>query len=219
MDMNALLDRLTARRTEMRMSEQEVSRAGGSDDLIRNWRRAMADGKTPSPRVEGLQKIADKLGVTVAWLTGNDAQVQSDFRFSEDARPFIMPKTLVSENGEIDPLALMFNERADHTGTIEVSDDMPALGLNAGDVLVYDMGRLPVAGEIAVANEIGGDGGRSWRIYRYLPPYLMGGDTRIQAHPVNMGALRSDSERQSLAILGTVIGMVRGIAAPRNHTN
>lgn len=70
MDMEAVLNRIAERRKELNLSEAALGRNSGlSGDAVRNWRRAVADGKQPGANVNSLNAIARTLDVSYSWLT------------------------------------------------------------------------------------------------------------------------------------------------------
>jgi transcriptional regulator with XRE-family HTH domain len=205
MNIKLLLDRVTQRREQLGLSEAEIAQAGGSIDLIRNWRRAERDGKPLSPRLQSLQSIADRLGVTVAWLTGeDDAATPDSAGFSETARAFDFSTIIDAETS--DPLAAILGHHGKHLTTMLCTADMPAFALLRDDVVVADMSRTPVQGELAVINGTNEhSSARSMRVMRYLPPYLMDGGQKLLEMPM------PDNE---LPVLFAVVGIIRGCKAP-----
>ena len=74
MDMKALVQRIDQRLEALGLSAAEVStRATGSPDTIRNWKRAAARGIKRGATVQKLEPIARVLGTKVSWLTASDA--------------------------------------------------------------------------------------------------------------------------------------------------
>lgn len=64
MDMKKILDRIDARRAELNLSDRQISlRAGQSQDLVRNWRRALAAGKDSGANAGSLAAVANVLGI------------------------------------------------------------------------------------------------------------------------------------------------------------
>jgi transcriptional regulator with XRE-family HTH domain len=69
MELPAILERIDKHRTQLGLSDRALSlRASGSGDLIRNWRRAVAEGKASSVNHVSLQSVANALGVTIEAL-------------------------------------------------------------------------------------------------------------------------------------------------------
>lgn len=221
MDINALLDRISARARDLRISETEVSRAVGSADMIRNWRRAVADGKSISPRHDSLVGIAKRLGVPVPWLIG---EVDGDpppvaaaepryltakepsSGFSENAAPYqVLPQA--PRDGDTDQTALLraiYGRRAVQPSALRLIVALPAFGLQAGDILVIDLGRLPRSGEIAVVSVFDDQTASSaTMIMRIAEPWLMYGDTNAR------DMLRLDDP--TLTVRHPVIGSIRGL--------
>lgn len=206
---------------ELRISETEVSRAAGSADMIRNWRRAVADGKSISPRHDSLVGIAKRLGVPVAWLIGEDdsdpppaAEAESrhlmpknsSSGFSEDASPYqVLPQA--PRDGDTDQTALLraiYGRRAVQPSALKLIVSLPTFGLQEGDILVIDLGRLPRSGEIAVVSVFDDQTAISaTMIMRIAEPWLMHGDTPGRA------MLRLDDP--TLTVRHPVIGSIRGL--------
>jgi hypothetical protein len=85
MDMNAILERISARIDEMnaegiRTSFASVSKtATGSPDTIRNWQRAVASGKRGGATTTKIGEIARALRVSPDWLlTGEGTSINPD---------------------------------------------------------------------------------------------------------------------------------------------
>jgi transcriptional regulator with XRE-family HTH domain len=64
-----ILLRIDQRQAELGLTDRALSvKATGSTDLIRNWRRTAADGKTASANHASLEKVAKALDVSLDWL-------------------------------------------------------------------------------------------------------------------------------------------------------
>jgi transcriptional regulator with XRE-family HTH domain len=78
MKIEDILKRVEQRAQELGLSIAAVSRrATDSPDTIRNWDRAVRRGETFNPTTRTLQRVAQALDVSYAWLTtGVDAPDQ-----------------------------------------------------------------------------------------------------------------------------------------------
>jgi transcriptional regulator with XRE-family HTH domain len=83
MKMADILSRIDQRRAELKLADRAISlKANGSTDLIRNWRRALAEGKTnSSANHANLDRVAQALGVSLEWLlSGDQAEEEKEIR-------------------------------------------------------------------------------------------------------------------------------------------
>lgn len=70
MNMKEILGRVDRRLAKLDMKPAVASRlATGSPDLIRNWQRAVKDGKNPGASTSTLTKLAQVLRTNIPWLT------------------------------------------------------------------------------------------------------------------------------------------------------
>ena len=69
MNMQDILSRIDDRKEAVKKSDAQIStEATGSQDLIRNWRRAVKAGKEPGANFDSLNKVARILDVSYQWL-------------------------------------------------------------------------------------------------------------------------------------------------------
>lgn len=70
MDMREILNRVDRRLGKLEMKPAVASRlATGSPDLIRNWKRAVKEGRNPGASTSTLSRLAHVLQTNVPWLT------------------------------------------------------------------------------------------------------------------------------------------------------
>jgi transcriptional regulator with XRE-family HTH domain len=71
MEMKTVLARIDLRLAALGTTDAAVSKkATGSQDTVRNWRRRVAKGESPSASVSKIEAISEVLGVTPEWLQG-----------------------------------------------------------------------------------------------------------------------------------------------------
>lgn len=79
-----LSDRIKIRLKKLGKSERSASlEAGLSDSFLRNIR----EGKSSSPRIDTLEKIAAALGTTTGWLISGEGKEDASIHISYDERP------------------------------------------------------------------------------------------------------------------------------------
>lgn len=79
-----LSDRIQIRLKKLGKSERGASlEAGLSDSFLRNIR----EGKSSSPRIDTLEKIAEVLGTTTGWLISGEGREDVSMQISYDERP------------------------------------------------------------------------------------------------------------------------------------
>jgi len=87
----SLAGRIGWRLQKLGKSERAASlEAGLSDSFLRNIR----EGKSQSPRIDTLEKIAQVLGTTTAWLISGEGREELEI-FSDDARRGEVPNAVV----------------------------------------------------------------------------------------------------------------------------
>ncbi len=123
--------------------------------------------------------------------------------FLEAAEPF----SLEGIPGQGDPKAALRAIFGSQIGTPEcyrMRAALPAFALREGDVVVIDMSRTPVAGELALVSVVDPDlGSASHTVCQFLPPFLAPGD--FAQRPL---LLKTDAE--NVAAHYPVIGTIRG---------
>lgn len=212
MKIRDLLDRIAERQRALGISETEVSRAAVSMDTIRNWRRAAADGRDISPRHDSLARIADRLGVSLAWLLGDDPvaaprqAVQTRPGFSDTAAPYRIepapPRD--GDSAQTATLRAIYGTKAGQPSSLRVLVALPAFALAPGDVLIIDLARLPRSGELAVVTVFDDEAAASATlIMQIAEPWLIhGGSPDGQM-------LRIDDP--AVTVRHPVIGSIRGL--------
>lgn len=207
MNISDILARIDAHRIPLGLSDSQLSETAGSRDLIRNWRRAVASGKTASARHDKLAQIAAAMGITLTDLLGRTGAPQPTANgFSEAATPFMPTDHPVDANAPMPSITALFGASITSPATFRLHHDIPAFFLSKGDVLIADMSRLPIAGEIAIVTLFDDDNATaSHHILRYLPPFLLAGDS-----PTTAQMLRVDNP--NVTVRYPVVASVRGIA-------
>jgi hypothetical protein len=209
----AFLDRLTARQSQMNLTDTDLSAAAGSTDLVRNWRRSVASGKPVNPKHVSLSAVADKLAVTVDWLLNGEetgtflsrAPAPIAQGLSEEAVPFQFDAPPVASGSDQDLMRAIFGAAVTTPATYRMSQALPAFGLNSGDVVIVELSRLPQVGEIAIVSVY--DEGRASAITtmrRYLPPYLGSGTVFDEDRPMRV-------DDPGVTVRYPVVGSIRGI--------
>ncbi|NBE05954.1 helix-turn-helix domain-containing protein [Paragemmobacter ruber] len=207
MNVPGILDRITARRTELGLSEAAVASHGGSRDLIRNWRRAAQSGTTIKPRLDSLEAIALALGVSLEWLLHGGAEPRPHATPPAGLQEAVTPYRLQQHGtqGAMPELAALFGPAANTPATYRINVPMPDFQLAAGDVLVVDLARLPEPGELTLVtftDETTASGTST--VCRYLPPYLWPGEPQQAALPLRL-------DNPQVTVRYPVIGSMRGL--------
>lgn len=206
MEMKAVLDRITARREALGMSEAALSAQAGSRDLIRNWRRALDKGQDINARHDSLEAIARALNVTVAWLTTDAADRPAQAAgMAETAAPYTIAPQAVAPDDPQAILRALWGRVATTPATFRLAAALPAFGLGAGDVLVADLARLPQPGELALVTMTEDDtASAATMVCRYLPPFLTGGSMTDETQPLRV-------DRPGVTVRYPIIGALRGL--------
>lgn len=124
--------------------------------------------------------------------------------FSEQATAFAFQEAAAEADDPMRAIRMVFGDSAATPATYRIAVNLPLFGLLAGDVLICDMARVPVSGELVLATVFDDLTATSvTTVQRYLPPWLVAGDA-LSPQP-----LRTDDERVSIRY--PVIGSVRGI--------
>lgn len=209
MQMQAILDRITARLTELGLSESYVSTKGGSRDMIRNWRRALEKGHTTNARHDSLAKIAAALQVSEEWLIHGKGDVTETapppVGLAEAATPYILRPHASRADDPQGALRAIFGATAATPALYRITADLPGFELAAGDVVLTDLARLPVAGEITLVRITDEQtASATTMLCRYLPPFLVAGGIGPQVQ-----TLRIDDP--GVTVRHPVVGSIRGI--------
>lgn len=206
MDMNAVLERISAKRAELGLSDAELSQVAGSRDLIRNWRRAARDGHTIQARHGSLEAIATRLGVSLAWLTTGEAGPNGDLvGFSEAITSFVMAPTAPrgDEPQSIAAIRAVMPSSTSTPATFKAHEDMPWFAICGGDILVADLARLPKSGDLALAT-IQRGGGETTTVVRIAEPWAIEG-------PLHAPTLHSLATA-AIIVRHPIVGIIRHVS-------
>lgn len=215
MNIKYILARIDERQAALGMTDRALSLAVGSADLIRNWRRAAREGKNPRIAHENLLAVADRLGVSPDWMSGETASdTAPPPQLAESATPYRLDIT--PPKPEDDPataaLRAVFGTSAVKPATLRIHTDHPEFGLVAGDLAVVDLARPPRIGEIAVASLYDDKLGVSTSIFvRVATPWLLPGRTHGASAPIA-------HDDPDIALRYPVIGVIRGAAQRSGET-
>jgi transcriptional regulator with XRE-family HTH domain len=209
MDMKAILDRITARRTALGLSETGLSLQAGSRDLIRNWRRALERDQDISARHDSLDAIAKALKVSTAWLVGEAEPAAptpaAPPGMAEPAEPFTFAPQPVRDSDPQGFLRAIWGRAVTTPATYRLAAALPAFALGVGDVLIADLGRLPQPGELALVTIINEATATSiTTVRRYLPPYLAGGASDADNPPLRI-------DQPGVTVRYPIVGALRGL--------
>lgn len=207
MQMTDILKRIDERLAVLGLDEAQVSQAAGSRDLIRNWRRGVKLGRNPSARHDKLELIAHALDMTLADLVATDAlsPYRAPAGFHDTATPFDMPKHTNVTTSSQPHITAIFGSSITTPATFRLATSLPAFSLAADDVLIVDLSRLPVPGELAVVSIHDDDTASAAHVIRrYAPPYLLGGLALATE-----ALLRIDDP--SVTVRHPVVASIRGI--------
>ena len=186
-------------------------RAVGSRDLIRNWRRAVKNGTPLNVKHASLVAVAKALDVTVDWLIQEESWVQespSHRGFSDTATPYEFSRPTATRDAPHPILSSLYGMDITPAAYM-IGEDMPGFSIQAGDVVVVDMSRLPEPGEVAIVRIIDEASGESETILRrYLPPYLVGGGNSLKDDPMPM-------DKPGVTVRFPVVGSMRGLEPVR----
>lgn len=207
--MQAILERIRQRIAELGMSEAAVAQQGGSRDLIRNWRRALEKGQQINARYDSLALIARALHVTEDWLIHGKGTVNerppAATGLAEAATPFQLKPHAAAMDDNQAPLRALFGTAAASPALYRINANLPGFDLVAGDVVLADLARLPIAGEVALATVIDEETANSITLVcRYLPPFLVPGTTGPKVELLRI-------EDPSVTVRYPVVGSIRGI--------
>lgn len=209
MDLKAVIARIEIKRTELGLSEASVAVSGGSRDLIRNWRRSIANGKGIQAKYESLSAIAAALGVDTDWLingdTDNNATTARAYGFSELAAPYEFQEQIVPAHSAQPSLHAIFGKTATTPATYIITHDLPVFALLAGDVILVDLSRAPKPGELTIVSQFDDEHATSiTSVFRYFPPFLQNGHSRQDEIPLRI-------DQPGVTVRYPVIGSMRGI--------
>lgn len=207
MDLGGILQRIEGRAKSLNLSLSSVSEQVGSRDMIRNWRRSLDAGKPISPKHDTLRAIAATLGVDVEWLIegATETPAPAPTGFSDAAAPFKLSESTPPRDAANPAVTAIFGARAGTAATYLLKTDLPAFSLIKGDVLIVDMSRLPEPGEIAIATVFDDAAGTAATIIRrYMPPYLIPGESLAQA------ATPERLDKTGAVVRYPIIGSMRG---------
>lgn len=194
--------RLKELRTGMGLTQEEMSdRLGISVGLY----NGLETGKRRM-NADYIEAAAAIFGIRPAALiddpeTGPDASGAGGF--AEQAEPWdASPGTRNAVAGIYADVAR--NPAAVHRATV----DLPAFGVQAGDLLVCDLSRLPQPGDLAVLtiSDPGTDNSHTL-IRRFVPPFLLPGTVQMQGDP-------ELADNPNVTPRYPVVGIIRGASLP-----
>lgn len=202
MDNRAVIGRLNQRMKELEISPSAVSKiATGSPDTIRNWLRSQEAGKQFTMDHKNLESVARAVGVTLSWLVnghdGGDAHLKG---LAEETSAYV-PKA-----SESNAAKSLFSNVSRHPQIgCRVQVPMPGLGLAVGDLLVMDLGREAVTGELVLVTVTEDNGQDRTVVRRIFPPYLLAHTMDMDDPPMNM-------DGPGVTVRYPVVGLIRGLA-------
>lgn len=214
MEMADILARIDAHRLPMGISDSHLSEAAGSRDLIRNWRRAVAEGRSVSARHDKLEQVARAMGITLADLLGQSIatappRAQPTARapgFADSATPFTLRPHAPAPDAPLPQISALFGPSITSPATFRLGCDLPGFALSRGDILVVDLARLPNPGELAIVTLLDDATATATNLpRRYLPPFLLAGET-------NSGADMLRVDNPNVTVRYPVVASIRGIA-------
>lgn len=172
--------------------------------------RDILSGKSASPKYGTLAKIAAVLEVDVQAITGQPAFMirrapVTASEMAESAEPFAFHPYPVPQGSNQSSLHSIFGPSLSNPATYRVSTHQAAFGYLPGDILVADISRLPVPGDICLVT-LADDttATATTHLRRYLPPFLAAGDPADQDQ-----LLRVDGP--GVTVRYPIVGMIRGI--------
>jgi len=193
----AIIDRIEQRLDQLGLSAKAASlAASGSPDLIRNWKRARDLGKPFNIQHGNLAAVARAIDVPLDWLL-NTETTPPPLALNDEATSYL-PAPAQEQAAKA-----MFSGHAKHPQILmRMATAMPGLGLQPGDLLITDLGRQAVNGDL-VAVTITRNSTTSTAIRRYYAPWLLANDPALD-NP----CLRDDDANTTIRY--PVVGMVRG---------
>lgn len=195
----------------------------GMDVIDRDWLQARMRGQ------RGMQaRLARALGITRDQMSKVMTGVR---RVQPEEIPTVLaffadiegrqPQPFIAQPGLSEPAVAPFRVPANHTlhdlvrlvapaakgaTFYRIRAPQPAFALNRGDILIVDLGAQPRPNDLAVITRTDPDtGAAATDMARWLPPWLIPGDTAHQPEQI-------DPASQRTAILGTVRAMMRAPA-------
>lgn len=143
-------------------------------------------------------------GTSIASSEGNPATPPARPGFADAATPFRLRSFAAPPDSAQPSLAAIFGPALATPASYQVTTALPGFGLLPGDVLVCDLARLPMPGELALVTTFDDTAAQATTtVCRYLPPWLVTGAP--DAPP-----LRTD--HPGVTVRYPVIGSIRGIA-------
>lgn len=208
MNIKDLLLRIDEKAKPLGLTDSQLSLMAGGRDMVRNWRRAAAQGKDTGTRTGSLEGIAKGLGVSLEWLTTGAAierAVLQDSGFSEAATPYEIASYPIKDNDPQGQLRSIYGPAATTPATFKLTMSLPAFALVTDDVLVVDLARVPSPGDLALVTITDETTTETQTVVRrYLPPYLAGGMLIDTDKPMRM-------DQTGVTVRYPVIGVMRGL--------
>lgn len=199
-----LANRIKDLRQKAGKSARQLSIAAG---LSPGTVQAIETDPKKSPQLSSVQRIAEELGVSLAYLVeGDTPNARADGLEENDAVPYMLAAPAGQRPDLVEPQRLLPQILAPlgrQLTTYRLRAAMPGFALLPGDVLVVDLKTPPSAGDLVLANVADlAVGSASTVLRRYLPPYLVANDAGADAAPLVV-----DNHRTSL--LGRVAASFR----------
>jgi transcriptional regulator with XRE-family HTH domain len=202
MNIRTLVDRIAIRCRELGLSETELSRAIGSKETIRNWRRAANAGKDMSPQMKNIEQVAALLDTSVGWLTGASDSPTATTGFAEPTvEPFRFSEPVLG-----DILTRFIAPDARACDTYRASESFPGFAVARGDLIVTELGGGQQNGDIVVVT-MTQDHTSETTLRRLVGNWLVAEDPSQPPEPANPNDGR-------IGIVATVRGIVRRSKRP-----
>jgi transcriptional regulator with XRE-family HTH domain len=201
--MTPLAERLRAIMADRGLKAAPLARGAG---LGIDYVRDILSGRSGEPKADKLKKLADYLGLSVDQLLDAHAPPPAPLGFAEPSQavPWTQP---APHAGSTEPsfaqLLRALCPDAQTPSPMRIAVDLPGFLIGAGDLVVIDLKRPAIQGEIVVVQAIDDDHGSAVTLLRrYAPPYLMppGGGLAV---PPGLADGRANT------IMGPVIAVIR----------
>jgi hypothetical protein len=177
MHLKDLLSRIDLRSSELGLDDAAIARAAGKAEILRNWRRADAEGRDIHPRIDSLERIAAILQVPTRWLTEGTGYAETPAQtpgFAEsEARPWTGQRSAGAPGQPT--IAALIAPHVRSPMVLELTRAQPGLALLRGDVIVAEAQHRASRGDVVIVSfDEHGNGNPVTLVRRYLPPYLIG---------------------------------------------
>lgn len=139
--------------------------AGGSEDMVRNWRRRLAKG-------EGAQGVNDRSARSVMKFLGEGGLTENR-RFSANGLQEAVQPWVPRREVDLEAILKFLCPKATHPSSFMLNSNVPEYYRRAGDVLVIDLKAQASPGDVIIASKIDSETGTAETIIgRLLPPYI-----------------------------------------------